>query len=131
MATICRKILRYIIVSAPKPVVNIAMQAFETGIFVVFASSWQILAYQSLVLLAKQSKTQLQVGEYVLTSTVRDYLIIVVNILAITMFPEVLQMRGGARAYSYTPIECTCILHKCSTMLHTYADRGMQHVLDS
>ena len=99
MAMIRRKILRYVVVSAPKPVVNPDMRAFETGIFDVSASIWQILAYQSLVLLAKQSKSKLQVGDFVRTSTVQDYLITVVNMLAISMFSEVLRMRGGARAY--------------------------------
>ena len=90
MATIRRKILRYVVVSAPKPVVNPDVEAFETGIFDGFARIWRILAYQSLVLLAKQSKSKLQVGDFVRTSTVQDYLITVVNILAITMLLEIL-----------------------------------------
>ena len=99
MATIHRKILRYVVVSASKPVVNIDIRAFETGIFDVSASIWRIVGYQSLVLLAKQSKSKLQVGDFVRTSTVQDYLITVVNMLVISMFSEVLRMRGGARAY--------------------------------
>ena len=101
MAMIRSKFLRYVAISAPKPVVNIDMRAFETGIFDVSASIWRILAYESLVLLAKQSRSQLQVGDSILTLTVQDYLITIIKILAITMFIEVLRMRGGARAYSY------------------------------
>ena len=37
----------------PKPIVNIVMLAFETGIFDVFATIWRIMALQSLVLSAK------------------------------------------------------------------------------
>ena len=77
------------------------MRAFETGIFNMSASIWRILALQSLVRLAKQLKSQLQVGDKSLTLTVQAYLMTVVNILATTMFAEVLRMRGGARAYSY------------------------------
>ena len=96
-----RKILSYVTVSAPKPVVNIDIQAFETGIFDVSATIWWILGYQSLLLLVKQSKSQLQVGEDVPTHTVQTYLLTVINILAITMFPDVLRILGGARAFSY------------------------------
>ena len=63
MATIRRKILTYVIVSAPKPVVNIDIRALGTGIFDVSATIWRMLGYKSLLLLAKQSKSQLQVGE--------------------------------------------------------------------
>ena len=101
MAAIHRKYLRYVVVRGPKPLVNLVMRAFETGIFSVSASIWRILALQSLVRLAKQLKSQLQVGDKSLTLTVQAYLITVVNILATTMFAEVLRMRGGARAYSY------------------------------
>ena len=101
MAMIRRKILTYVAISAPKPVVDIDMRAFETGIFDVSASIWRKVLYQTLVLLAKQSRKQLQVSDNKLTLTVQDYLITVIKILAITMFIEVLRMRGGARAYSY------------------------------
>ena len=80
MAAIHRKILSYVIVSAPKPVVNIDIPDFENGIFDVSATIWWILGYQSLVLLAKQSKSKLQVGEDWLTHTVQSYLLIVINI---------------------------------------------------
>ena len=69
-------------------VVNIVIPAFETGIFDVSATSWRILALQSLILLVKQSKSQLQVGNYGLTPAVQAYLIKVDNILAINMFSE-------------------------------------------
>ena len=62
MATIHRKILRYVVVGALKPVVNIDIDNFETDIFDVPVSIWRILGYQSLVLLVKQSKKQLQVS---------------------------------------------------------------------
>ena len=101
MATNRRKILGYVIVSAPKPVVNIGMPNFETGIFDVSASIWRIWAFQSLVLLAKQSKNQLQVGGVLPTYTVQDYLLTVFTILVINMFPEVFRIRGDTRAYSY------------------------------
>ena len=58
-----RKFLPYVVVGAPKPVVDVVMPAFETGIFDVSTSIWRILALQSQLLLAKQSKSQLQVGE--------------------------------------------------------------------
>ena len=77
-------------VSAPKPVVNIDINNFETGIFDVSASIWRILALQSLLLLAKQSKSQLRVGEGLLTCTVQNYLLTVIELLAIAMFPQVL-----------------------------------------
>ena len=67
MATIRRKILTYVIVRAPKPVVNIGIDNFETGIFDVSASIWRVILFQSLLLLAKQSKNQLQVSELLLT----------------------------------------------------------------
>ena len=57
--------------------------------------------FQSLVLSAKQSKHQLQVGEEIRTPTVQNYLLPVMNILASAMFREVLRVRGGARAHSY------------------------------
>ena len=101
MATIRRQILGYVIVGAPKPVVNIGMPIFETGIFDVSASIWRICAFQSLVLLAKQSKSQLKVDDIVPTCAVQDNLLTVFNILAINIFPGVLRIRGGTRAYSY------------------------------
>ena len=91
MVTICHKILIYVVFSAPKPVVNIDIYNFETGIFEVSASVWQIVRYQPLVLLAKQSKHELQVGDLILTLTVQDYLKTVINVLAITY-----QVPGGS-----------------------------------
>ena len=82
-----REILPYVVVRTLKLVVNIVMPAFETGIFDVSARIWRILALQFQLLLAKQSESQLQVGE-------------IVKILAIIMFPEVLRMRWGAGACS-------------------------------
>ena len=90
MAMIRHKILPYVVVSAPKSVVNIGIKNFETGIFDVSASIWQNTLYQSLVLLAKQSKNQLQVGDGIPKLSIEKYLIKVMNILAITMFQEVL-----------------------------------------
>ena len=63
MATIRRKILSYVTVSAPKQVGHIDIRAFETDIFDVSATIWRILEYQYLLLLAKQSMSQLQVDE--------------------------------------------------------------------
>ena len=102
MVTIHRKIFSYVSVSAPKPVVNIDIRDFETGIFDVSTTIWRMLGYQSLLLLAKQSKSQLQVGEDSATYTAQIYLLTVIDLLAITMFPEVLRIGGGAaRAFSY------------------------------
>ena len=86
--------------AAPKPVVNIDIDNFETGIFDVSASIWQKVLYQLLVLWAKQSKNQLQVSDFATTLTTQKCLITINNALAIAMFPEVLRMRGDARAYS-------------------------------
>ena len=100
MAMICHKFLPYVVVSAPKPVVDAVMRAFETGIFDVSASIWRTLALQSQLLLAKQSESQLQVGENWHKFTVQTYLLTFIKILAIIMFPEVLRMRWGAGACS-------------------------------
>ena len=40
MATIRRKILQYVVVGAPEPVVNIDIHNFETVIFDVSVSIW-------------------------------------------------------------------------------------------
>ena len=101
MAMIRREILPYVVVSAPKPVVNIDIRAFETGIFNVSATIWRIFGNQSLLLLAKQSKSQLQVGENILNALVQNYPVKVIDKLASAMFSEVLRVKGGARAYSY------------------------------
>ena len=39
--------------------------------------------------------------KYIHVQYICNYLLTVIKILAITMFPEVLRMRGGARVYSY------------------------------
>ena len=83
-------------VSTPKPVVNIDIHNFETGIFNVSTSIWQILGYQSLVLLAKPSKNQLQVGDFLPKLAIQHYLITVINILTIAMFPDILRVIGAA-----------------------------------
>ena len=129
MATICRKILKYIVVSTPKPVVNIDIHNFETGIFNVSTSIWQILGYQSLVLLAKPSKNQLQVGDFLPKLAIQHYLITVINILIIAMFPDILWVIGAAWAYSYQMhVNLTQKQHNT-----TYTDRGEYpwNVLDS
>ena len=68
-------------VSAPKPVVDIDINKFETGIFNVSASIFgeTCYVYQLLVLSAKQSKNQLQVSDYVPTLEIEKYLIIIIN----------------------------------------------------
>ena len=120
MAMIHHKILLYVVVSAPKSVIEAWMPGLTGDLFNVSASIWQLWAFKSLVFLAKQSKNQLQVCNHLLTPTVQNYLLIIVNILTITMFPEVLWMRGGTRAYSYR-------MHVYFTQMYhnfTYADRG-------
>ena len=97
MAMIRHKFLPCVVASAPKQVVDAVMRAFETGIFDVSARIWRILALQFQLLLAKQSESQLQVGE-------------IVKILAIIMFPEVLRMRAGAGA-------CICRMHVYFTQM--------------
>ena len=124
MATVCRKILPYVVVSVPKPVAGIVMRAFETDILDVSASIWQILALQSQLLMAKQSKSQLQVGEKTHTCTVHDYLLTGIKILVIVMFPEVLRMRRGERAYSYILNARVFYLHKPRIILRTLTERG-------
>ena len=120
MATICRKILKYVVVSTPKPVVNIDIHNFETGIFNVSASIWQILRYQSLVILARLSKNQLQVGDFLPKLAIQHYLITVINILTIAMFPDILRVIGAAWAYSYQMhVNLTQKQHNT-----TYIDRG-------
>ena len=80
MAMIRREILWYIMASAPKPVVNIDINNFETGIFDVSASIiWWNTWYQLLVLSAKQSKNQLQVSEWLPPPTVQKCLNVVNN----------------------------------------------------
>ena len=101
MAKIRRKILRNAVLSAPKPFVNLVMRAFGTSIFNMSTSIWRILTLQSMLLLAKKSKSYLQVGEYVPNASVQNYLITVIDVLANIMLSEVLRMRGRARANSY------------------------------
>ena len=98
MVTIRHKILRYVV--APNPVVNINIDDFETGILDVSASIWRNILYQLLVLSANQLKNQLHISDYVSTLTIQKCLITVNYVLAISMFPDVLRMRGGTRAHS-------------------------------